>query len=53
MEPLRGLEPRTHALQVRCSTTELKRLVRIEYPLLSQRERVVRRGGPGEGRNER
>ena len=25
VEPLRGLEPRTYALQVRCSTTELKR----------------------------
>lgn len=25
MEPLVGFEPTTHALQVRCSTTELKR----------------------------
>ena len=33
MEPLRGLEPRTYALQVRCSTTELKRLVAKDYKL--------------------
>ena len=31
VEPLRGFEPRTLSLQVRCSTTELKRLMKIVY----------------------
>ena len=30
MEPLTGIEPVTHALQVRCSTTELQRPVDME-----------------------
>lgn|GEM_PF-6140479 len=30
LEPLDGIEPTTHALQVRCSTPELQRLGRMK-----------------------
>ena len=42
MEPGVGIEPTTYALQVRCSTTELTRLVRercdtvVSIPMLGQ-----------------
>ncbi len=33
MVPLKGFEPPTHALRMRCSTPELQRLAKLFYPI--------------------